>query len=311
MNLGYIGNVFIVIFFSQQHQNACSIYLITSAIINILYLSFNGFVQYFPFYYRDETIRALILCKLRAYLGNFLGQSARIMIILACIDRFMFTSNRASFREFSTPKRAKYFVCFAIIFWSLFASHILILTTVVNGQCGTFGIYSIIYKIYSIVFVGLVPPNIVAIFGYLTYLHIRQIHNRARPIVNSISSENTAIIRGRDRTLLVIVMSESLVYFITITPYALSYLEVMISGFIVSNKSIQYLQIEHFLMFMTLLLLYINNTAPFYVYMISSKSFRRDFKQLIIKAYRKLTRQRTILRRHTTYQMMSLQETYV
>ena len=39
--------------------------------------------------------------------------------------------------------------------------------------------------------------------------------------------------------------------------------------------------------------MFICSAAPFYTYMISSKSFRRDFKQLIMNGYLKLTRQAT------------------
>ena len=68
--VGNIGNVFIVILFSRQRQNACAIYLMSSAIVNNLFLTFNIFTQMFPFYYADETIRAFALCKLRLYLLN-------------------------------------------------------------------------------------------------------------------------------------------------------------------------------------------------------------------------------------------------
>ena len=36
------------------------------------------------------------------------------------------------------------------------------------------------------------------------------------------------------------------------------------------------------------LLLFINSAAPFYTYLVSSKSFRQEFKQLISNSYRKL-----------------------
>jgi hypothetical protein len=188
------------------------------------------------------------------------------------------------------------------------------MTTTVNGECGTFGTYSIIYIIYlihSIIFVSLVPLIIVAIFGYLTYSQMRQIRTCIQPLINNRINENTAI-RERDRKLLILVMSESLVYVVTTPPYVLIVSEIMISGFILSlNKSVLYRQIENFLMAMSLLLLYINNTAPFYVYMISSKSFRRDFKRLIINGCRKLTRQPTVRMPHITHQMMRQQETCV
>ena len=48
MVLGNIGNTFIAIIFSQQRQNACSIYLLTSAIVNMVYQTVYGFLAIFP-----------------------------------------------------------------------------------------------------------------------------------------------------------------------------------------------------------------------------------------------------------------------
>ncbi|CAF3411144.1 unnamed protein product [Rotaria sp. Silwood2] len=288
--LGNIGNIFIVIIFGQQRVNACSTYLISSAIANSFYLTFNSFVQIFPFYYNDESARAFTLCKIRFYVSNVLGQIAKTMIVLACIDRFMFTSSRATFRAFSQPKRAKWLIFVAIIFWHIFASHIAIMTTIINKKCGTFGTYSTIYTIYSIIFVGLIPPIILSIFGYSTYSHMRQIHTRVQPIVQNNREGNVAM-RRRDRELLIIVIAEVFVYVVTTTLYPLVLLEMMISPYVLSKKNIQYSQIESFIFTIAFLLLFVNNTAPFYTYLISSKSFRRDFKQLIINGYRKIRRQ--------------------
>jgi hypothetical protein len=258
--------------------------------MNDLYLTFNSFVEIFPFYYADQTIRAFALCKIRFYFSNVLGQIAKTMIVLACIDRFIITNNRATFRAFSTPKRAKLFICISIIFWLVFASHIAIMTTILNKQCGTFGIYSTIYTIYSIIFVGLIPPIILSVIGYLTYRNMRQTHIRVQPFVNNRNYGNISI-RRRDRELLIIVFSEVFVYVVTTTSYPLILLEMMISRYVISNKCIQYSQIESFIFTISFLLLFVNNAAPFYIYLISSKSFRQDFKQLIINFYRKLRNQ--------------------
>jgi hypothetical protein len=50
--------------------------------MNNLYLTFNSFIELFPFYYADESIRAFILCKIRFYLSNVLGQISKTMIVL-------------------------------------------------------------------------------------------------------------------------------------------------------------------------------------------------------------------------------------
>ncbi|CAF0919452.1 unnamed protein product [Rotaria sordida] len=290
MVLGNVGNTFVVIIFTRHRTNACSIYLISSAIVNNIYLTFTGYAQIFPFYYGDQTIRAFVLCKIRAYLPSILGLLTKTLIALACIDRFMITNHRASLRAFSTPKKAKYVTFFCILFWPLFCIHIGIMTTIINSQCGQFGIYSTIFTVFIIIFVGLIPPIILGLFGYLTYRNMRQRYVHVQPVVHNAINANIAI-RRRDRELLIIVIYEIFFYVVTATPYPFILLEMMISRYIISNKSVQYSQIEGFILSIAFLLLYINFAAPFYIYLISSKGFRRDFKKLIVNVYRKLRRQ--------------------
>ncbi len=290
MILGNIGNVFILIIFSRHHQTACAIYLISTAVMNSVYLTFNGILSIYILYYPNTIILVPTFCKIYKYMMFTLGQQAKTMLILACIDRYLMTSDRASFRAFSTPKRAKYIIFFCCIFWSLFTIHIPIMTTIVHGQCNRSGVYSIIYSVYSLIFVGLIPTITSAIFGYLTYRNMRQMLNRVQPVVQNTINTNI-IIQRRDRDLLIIVISEIFVYVVTTALYPLIQLETIISQNVLTNKSFQYSQIEIFILTISGFLLFINSAAPFYTYLISSKSFRRDFKQLIINIYGKLTRE--------------------
>jgi hypothetical protein len=85
----------------------------------------------------------------------------------------------------------------------------------------------------------------------------------------------------------------------------------VISRYIISNKSVQYSQIEGFILTIAYLLLFANSAMPFYIYLMSSKSFRRDFKQLIINAYRKLRRQPIGLTVATIHQISAQRETRI
>jgi hypothetical protein len=308
--LGIIGSVCIVILFSRQHQNTCAIYLISSAIVNGLYLIFFGLIQIFPFYYGSETIFASAFCKIYPYILNVLGQIARTTVVLACVDRFLITNERATFRAFSTLKRAKWFIFFSIIFWLVFDIHIPIMRTIINGHCVLFGIYSIIYTFYAIIFVSAIPAIILCIFGYLTYRNLKLMRLRVQPIIDNRIHVNNSI-RRQDRDLLIIVISEVLLFIIATILFPLILLEMMISRYVISNKSVQYSQIETFILNISYLLLFVNSAMPFYIYLMSSKSFRRDFKQLIINAYRKLRRQPTILPVATIHQSSAQRETRV
>jgi hypothetical protein len=107
-------------------------------------------------------------------------------------------------------------------------------------------------------------------------------------------NEAKHLIRRRDRDLLVLVISEVIVYVITTALYPFVLLERMISQYIMPNKSLQYFQTEIFTISIGLFLLFINSAVPFYTYFIASKSFRRDFQQLIINSYQKLRKQTSV-----------------
>jgi hypothetical protein len=122
---------------------------------------------------------------------------------------------------------------------------------------------------------------------------MRQMQKRVQPVVQNTIIVNNNIHR-RDQDLLIIVIAEVVTYVFTIALFPLIQLEMMISEYIMPNKSFQYLQIEIFILNIAYFLLSVNSAVPFYVYLISSKSFRRDFKQLIINSYRKLRRQQPV-----------------
>ncbi|CAF1413553.1 unnamed protein product [Adineta steineri] len=307
MILGNIGNIFIIMIFIRYRHNACSIYILNLAIMDNLYLTFLSLTQIIPFSYKNITVYALAYCKIRFYLTNIFGQVAKTMLVLSCIDRFMITSDRASLRRFSTYKRAKFLIFFSIICWLLICIHVPIMITIVDGQCGMFGIYATIYNVYTIIFFSLIPSILIGIFGYLTHRNMRHIRNRIQPSEHNVNN----VIKRRDRELMVIIISEAFVYVVTATPYILVMIEMITSRYALPNKSFQYLQIELFIFNMSFLLLFLNNAAPFYIYLITSKSFRRDFKQLIFNFYQKIVKQPTVPVAFTTNQSLAQRDTRV
>lgn len=310
LTVGCIGNVFNLILFNRQRHNACSIYLINSSLTNLLYLINNGFFRMFPVPYNDGSMRAFVVCKLSSYLPGFLGQVTKTILILACIDRYLITSDRATLRVFSTPKRAKYLIFFTYIFWLIAASHSVILPTISNGQCTRLGIYATLFSLYVVLFVGLIPSAILSIFACLTFRNMKQLRNRIQPS-NQGSRQTNHTIQRRDRDLLVLVIAEVIVYIITTAPFSMIQLEIMISQYVLGTKSVYHSLPELFALNIALLLLYILSAAPFYIYMSSSASFRRDFRHLIVFLYRKLRRQPVEPSTHRTNQTITQRDTRV
>lgn len=290
MILGSIGNVFILILFNRQRQNACSIYLTNAAVTNLVYLISNFFLKTFAVSYANESIGALIFCKFSNFIPGYLGQVAKTILIWACIDRYLITSRRATFRAFSTPKRAKYLIFFTYIGWLVAASHLVIFSSISNGQCTRAGIYGTIFTFYAILLVGLIPSVILSIFGFLTYGNMKHLRSRIQPTGPG-DAHAAPNIQRRDRDLLILVIAEVIVYVITTALFPIVLLETLISNYILEKKSFYYFIAEIFALNISFYLLYIFSAAPFYIYMVASTSFRRDWLQLIVFGYRKLMRQ--------------------
>ena len=307
MFVGNIGNLLIVMVFSQRRKTACSIYLISAGVVNFIFLILNAYFRIFPFDYSDETTGATIFCKVFAYLLNIFGQVARTFNIFACIDRFLITSDRASFRAFTTIKRAKYLIFFTFIFWPLLALHVPIMRTVAKGRCASSGIYS---TMFTIIFVGFIPISLSAIFGYLSYRNMRKMQTRVQPIAQNTTGANNSSQR-RDRDLLIIVIAELVTYVVTSTPYPLILLEITASQSVLVNKSVQHSQIETFIVNIAYLLLVFNSAVPFYTYSISSKAFRQDVKKLFINIYCKITEQIPVENVSTAIRSLAQRQTQV
>jgi len=279
--LGNIGNTFIIFILKKRQQNACSMYLLNAAIMNIIFLTFNILLLTYTYNYGDPTSQSLIFCKLRRFLLHVVGQISRYFIVLACIDRFAVTSLRAGLRTLSQPAKARNLMIILSIILFLCAIHIFIFTTIKNGRCGQFPPYYNYYLAYIILFTSTIPPLTMTIFGYLSYRNLKLSHGHMQSIANTTNhSRNNLPMQRRDQELLIMVSAEVFVYVITMSIYPIILFEVAITNNMNIKKSADYLAIENFIMFISYFSAFINNAAPFYIYLIASTTFRQSFIKL-------------------------------
>ncbi|CAF3660121.1 unnamed protein product [Rotaria sp. Silwood1] len=291
--LGIIGNSFIIILFRKYRQNSCSMYFFWASIINNLYLLFAIPPTLYSINYGDLNSRSLIYCKLRYYLTNTLGQSARYFTILACIDRFILTTMNVRFQIFIQPTNVRYIMCIIFLFWHIFPIHILFSTTINNGRCNQFGLYYILHNIYLIIFVGFIPIILMSIFGYLTYRNVKQLQLRIHPISNHPIDDNqreSIIIRNRERELFYMVLGEVFIHVITILLYPFILLEISITTYMNVVKTIDRIRIENFIVTIATLMFFINIGSRYYIFFVMSKTFRKDFKKLLKLFYNRVIR---------------------
>ncbi|CAF0979243.1 unnamed protein product [Adineta steineri] len=155
---------------------------------------------------------------------------------------------------------------------------------IANGTCGLFGLYSIVYFAYYVIVISIILPTIMGVYGTLAFRNMRRLHIRVRPMGNS-NNECPVVdrIHRADRHLLIITISEAVVCIVSTSIYPIVYMETALTGFIGTNKSPERIQIENFMLNVGSFLLYFNNAAPFYTYLLVSSAFRQHIKQYIMK----------------------------
>jgi hypothetical protein len=145
-----------------------------------------------------------------------------------------------------------------------------------------FGLYKVIYAIYQITIVGILPPVLMSIFSILTIRSLLERHGPLRRL------------RQRDRHLMRMVLAEVIVNVSISIPYSINLVYGAITLYDV-NKSAQRLEIEAFITFVTQFVIYLTGVVPFYLYMLTSKRFRRGFINIVLKCWKKcLVRQAQI-----------------
>jgi hypothetical protein len=306
--LSSIGNACIVLIFSRNRRNPCSMYLIAAAVMNTVILCFNTPTYLYTSTYGDPTANSLIFCKLRFYLANVWGEMSRYFMVFACIDRYALTSGNARVRAFSRPSVALRLIGISIVVWHVVPAHILILLSIMDGRCGAYGPYFIFYSVYNLAFTWLIPCATMITFGYMAYSNIKRLHTRVQPIGNDRGINHTnGILHRRDRDLFIMVLIEAIAFFILAILYPCILAEVSITNYITIHKSPDRLKIEGFIYFIAQFLLSVINAMPFYVYLGASKAFRNDCKKFVSECWRRAKRRTTDVHEMTDRTMPRIQ----
>jgi hypothetical protein len=129
-----------------------------------------------------------------------------------------------------------------------------------------------------------------SVFGYWTYRNVRQLYARIRPAETAVNHQAITTVPRRDQDLLTMVLTEVLVYAATMFWYPFILLEIALTTYLDVRKSTERIQIEGLLYTIATLFLYINSAIAFYLYLIVSKPFRKDLKELITRWGHRITR---------------------
>ena len=177
-----------------------------------------------------------------------------------------------------------------------------------NGSCGNFdSTASLIYTIYYLIFAGLLPPLLISAFTMLAMYQLRQLRRRIQPLADGADrSDSTNIIRKRDRDLMRMVFAEVIVYVISTMPFSIF----LLYKFFTDNtkKSRDRAQIESFVNYLLQsFVMYLNTALPFYIFYITSPSFRLQCRRVTSKFYYFVCRKPRPEQMHDNARTMTIQ----
>jgi hypothetical protein len=293
--LGALGNLFCIVIFLQKHQrrSSCSSYLIAAAVFSTIGISSGvGTYTYVSYQSIDPFTVSSALCRIRGYTTQTFSILYRSMVLLTCADRFACTSTRPIMRSFCRPKIALKISDAVTIFWMVASIHLPIFQTIRNNQCTIFGSYGLFFSIYQICLIGLIFPILMSVLGFLIFQNLKEVRARVQPIQGNNNVQQNAL-RNRDLDFIKLTLAEVSCVFALNFLYPINLFYNMLTSNI-SDKSLNRIQIEAFVDFVSrTVLFHFSSCLPFYLYLITSKSFRLEVKRVILKVWKILVQGRT------------------
>jgi hypothetical protein len=158
-----------------------------------------------------------------------------------------------------------------------------LLRSLENGKCqGRNGLPSIILSVYIAIAVGVIPLFCMVIFGLLMLKNLKKILTHVQQNISLVPIIDR--LHKRDREMMKMLLMETMCYISTTAPLAANLIYQSMTQTMI--RSIERQQIESFITYFTgTFLIYMNNSLPFWIYIITSQSFRLEVKHLFIKCY--------------------------
>ncbi len=233
-------------------------------------------------YHPDPNNTIDEFCKARVYFGQSATMAYRWSLTMACIDRYVSSSDNVRLRGFANPYIAYRVVLIIAIIWIILPVHNLIFHTINGGLCiwssSTVAIYN---SIFTITLGGIIPPSIMIICAMLIRNNLKHKRERRQNIVQSITeSQADRIVRARDRQTLVMLFIQITCYIILTLPWTI-FLVYSAFTFNLSNKASNRIAIDAFIQYLTETLAYTYSTLSFYLYTLASHTFRQKIIKTI------------------------------
>ncbi|UJR19537.1 hypothetical protein I4U23_022667 [Adineta vaga] len=283
--LGTIGGILNCFIFIQKsmRKNPGSIYLFVFNFINLIVLYTNLFQALLTHFFSiDLTTLGIINCKIYYYIRTISIVLSSYYLVLASMDRTLFTSSNALIRQRSTHRLAYISITVVTTLILLYYIQIIIFADFYELFPGFSMCY---YKqenyrkfatFNSLIFNSICPLIFLSIFGTLTLRNLYR--TRIHPVVATGSICTNIHKPKRNRQMAKILVIEILIYVFCSSIILTFNIYVQLTEYPTNN-------LEQFLFSLFYLIRHIPQTTIFYVYFIVSKSFRQQTMQILQRLY--------------------------
>ncbi|CAF1551941.1 unnamed protein product [Didymodactylos carnosus] len=222
----------------------------------------------------DFTSISTFTCKLRGYFGYIMIILPINFVILASIDRCCSTARSVKIRKYNSKTVAHSLIVLTTVFWflSTIPSAICFEIDLTTGNCGTqLGLCTTYELIQFLIFNGIVPPGILIVTGLITKHHIKIIQRRIIP-----TTSHRTQIQQIDQQLTRMLLLQLIVSILAGVPFGLTFAYNLATENL--DKSQERVAWEGLIRSLFILLFQMNYVSSFYIYLYSSKLFRKQFR---------------------------------
>lgn len=266
---GLIGNILNIFIFTRrsQNKNPCSMYFLSSTIVNINVLLFGCLVRGLVDAFNIDLASAnLPFCRIRYYIVNCSLTLSSWFTLLAGIDRYCVSSPDHQRRRLSNRKYARFLIFVTTMIFLILYSHVLGLYKIEQSPTGPNcdaqdGAYRIFYDFFYFATFSFTPPILMIIVGLATFRNIRQIRARVNP--QGTASANASLLKKRDRQLITMLLAQLIITIICTLPIAIHKLYATFTQYM--EKDDYRLTVENLIVQITRQLTFLNCGISFYL----------------------------------------------
>ena len=226
----------------------------------------------------DPQVQFLWFCKVRGYLFQICLMLSRWFVAFACIDRCALSSDQVHYRNLATLRNAYRVIAVVVVFWSVVCSHRLVFFELKGNLCAVVNNFgaAMYHSLYVIIGGGVLPSLIMIVCAFIIRRNLALKQERR----SHLSKRQDGRMNGLDHQVHRLLFTQIIFYVIFTIPQLGNLVFSTISS-TNPNRSHEHIAVERFVNFMAELMLYLFPVTSFYLYTLTSRTFRCEICHLV------------------------------